>query len=163
MAAIPVIRRRQRPARAHHAGEPHGNRWLLVALFIVWAADTGAYFTGKRFGGQWFGDRRLAPSISPNKTIEGLVGGLVLAVLVGVVGGYLAGATPAELPLVALVAFLAAMFSVIGDLYESLMKRHAGVKDSGNLIPGHGGLLDRIDGVVAALPVFAVGQIWLGF
>ncbi|NLB58319.1 MAG: phosphatidate cytidylyltransferase [Gammaproteobacteria bacterium] len=146
-----------------HAGEPHGNRWLLVALFIVWAADTGAYFTGKRFGGQWFGDRRLAPSISPNKTIEGLVGGLVLAVLVGVVGGYLAGATPAELPLVALVAFLAAMFSVIGDLYESLMKRHAGVKDSGNLIPGHGGLLDRIDGVVAALPVFAVGQIWLGF
>ena len=146
-----------------HAGEPHGNRWLLVALFIVWAADTGAYFTGKRFGGQWFGDRRLAPSISPNKTIEGLVGGLVLAVLVGVVGGYLAGATPAELPLVALVAFLAAMFSVIGDLYESMMKRHAGVKDSGNLIPGHGGLLDRIDGVVAALPVFAVGQIWLGF
>ena len=146
-----------------HAGEPHGNRWLLVALFIVWAADTGAYFTGKRFGGQWFGDRRLAPSISPNKTIEGLVGGLVLAVLVGVGGGYLAGATPAELPLVALVAFLAAMFSVIGDLYESLMKRHAGVKDSGNLIPGHGGLLDRIDGVVAALPVFAVGQIWLGF
>ena len=146
-----------------HAGEPHGNRWLLVALFIVWAADTGAYFTGKRFGGQWFGDRRLAPSISPNKTIEGLVGGLVLAVLVGVVGGYLAGATPAELPLVALVAFLAAMFSVIGDPYESLLKRHAGVKDSGTLMPGHGGLLDRIDGVVAALPVFAVGQIWLGF
>jgi len=146
-----------------HVGEPYGERWLLVALFIVWAADTGAYFTGRRFGGKWFGDRRLAPAISPNKTIEGLLGGLALAVLVGVVGGTLAGASAAELPLVALVALLAALFSVIGDLFESMIKRHAGVKDSGNLIPGHGGLLDRIDGVVAGLPVFAVGQIWLGF
>lgn len=146
-----------------HAGEPYGERWLLVALFIVWAADTGAYFTGRRFGDKWFKGRRLAPAISPNKTIEGLLGGMVLAVLVGVAGGWLAGAAPAELPLVALVALLAAIFSVIGDLFESMIKRHAGVKDSGNLIPGHGGLLDRIDGVVAALPVFAVGQIWLGF
>src|SRR5690625_4167065 len=145
-----------------HAGE-NGNRWLLVALFIVWAADTGAYFTGKRFGDKWFKGHRLAPSISPNKTIEGLLGGMLLAVLVGIVGGWLAGAAAGELPLVALVALVAAIFSVIGDLFESMIKRHAGVKDSGNLIPGHGGLLDRIDGVVAALPVFAVGQIWLGF
>ena len=145
-----------------HAGE-NGNRWLLVALFIVWAADTGAYFTGKRFGDKWFKGHRLAPSISPNKTIEGLLGGMLLAVLVGHVGGWLAGAAAGELPLVALVALVAAIFSVIGDLFESMIKRHAGVKDSGNLIPGHGGLLDRIDGVVAALPVFAVGQIWLGF
>jgi len=141
-----------------HAGEPHGHRWLLLALAVVWAADTGAYFTGRRFG-----RRKLAPQISPNMTIECLVGGVVLAVVVGVAAAPLAGASLAQLPLVGLVALLAAIFSVIGDLFESLLKRQAGAKDSGNLIPGHGGLLDRIDGVLAALPVFAVGQIWLGF
>jgi len=146
-----------------HAGEPHGHRWLLLALAVVWAADTGAYFTGRRFGGRFSRGRRLAPQISPNKTIEGLAGGLLLAVLVGVAAAPLAGASMDQLPLVGLVAFLAAIFSVIGDLFESLLKRQAGAKDSGNLIPGHGGLLDRIDGVLAALPVFAVGQIWLGF
>lgn len=141
-----------------HAGEPHGHRWLLVALAIVWAADTGAYFAGRRFG-----KRKLAPRISPNKTVEGLLGGIALAVLVGVAAAPLAGASVTQLPLVALVAFLSAAFSVVGDLFESLLKRQAGAKDSGNLIPGHGGLLDRLDGVLAALPVFAVGQIWLGF
>lgn len=146
-----------------HAGEPNGHRWLLLALAIVWAADTGAYFAGRRFGGKLFKERRLAPRISPNKTIEGLLGGLLLAVVVGVVCAPLAGAAANQLPAVALVALLAAGFSVLGDLFESLLKRHAGVKDSGNLIPGHGGLLDRLDGVLAALPVFAVGKIWLGF
>lgn len=146
-----------------HAGEPHGHRWLLVALAVVWAADTGAYFAGRRFGGRLFKARRLAPRISPNKTIEGLLGGLALAVLVGIAAAPLAGASLVQLPLVALVALAAAAFSVVGDLFESLIKRHAGAKDSGNLIPGHGGLLDRIDGVLAALPVFAIGQIWLGF
>lgn len=146
-----------------HAGEPNGHRWLLLALAIVWAADTGAYFAGRRFGGKLFKERRLAPRISPNKTIEGLLGGLLLAVVVGVVFAPLAGAAASQLPAVALVALLAAGFSVLGDLFESLLKRHAGVKDSGNLIPGHGGLLDRLDGVLAALPVFAVGKIWLGF
>lgn len=146
-----------------HAGEPNGHRWLLLALAIVWAADTGAYFAGRRFGGKLFKERRLAPRISPNKTIEGLLGGLLLAVVVGVVFAPLAGAAASQLPAVALVALLAAGFSVLGDLFESLLKRHAGVKDSGNVIPGHGGLLDRLDGVLAALPVFAVGKIWLGF
>src|SRR5699024_7397069 len=146
-----------------HAGEPNGHRWLLLALAIVWAADTGAYFAGRRFGGKLFKERRLAPRISPNKTIEGLLGGLLAAVAGGVVFAPLAGAAASQLPAVALVALLAAGFSVLGDLFESLLKRHAGVKDSGNLIPGHGGLLDRLDGVLAALPVFAVGKIWLGF
>jgi phosphatidate cytidylyltransferase len=135
-----------------------GHGWLLVALAIVWAADTGAYFTGRAFG-----RRKLAPRISPNKTVEGLAGGMLAAVTVALVGAALLGTSTAMLPLVALVAFLVVLFSVVGDLFESLLKRHVGAKDSGDLIPGHGGLLDRLDSVLAALPVFALGKIWLGF
>ena len=141
-----------------HAGQPNGHRWLLCALMVVWAADTGAYFSGRHFG-----RHKLAPKISPNKTVEGLVGGMLLAVIVGVVLSLFAGATTAQLPAVALVSLLAALFSVVGDLFESLLKRHAGVKDSGALIPGHGGVLDRLDGVLAALPAFALGKAVLGF
>lgn len=146
-----------------HHGEPHGHRWLLLALLLVWAADSGAYFAGRKFGGRWFGGRKLAPRISPNKTLEGLVGGVALAMLVAAIGALLIGAPLAQLPAVLLVAVLTVVFSVAGDLFESLLKRHVGVKDSGHLIPGHGGVLDRIDSVLAALPVFALGKIWLGF
>lgn len=141
-----------------HAEEPAGHRWLLAALAVVWAADTGAYFTGRAFG-----RRKLAPTISPNKTIEGLIGGLVAGVLAGVGFGMIAGAEGSALAKVALVSLAAALFSVIGDLFESMLKRHVGVKDSGRLIPGHGGVLDRIDGVLAALPVFALGKALLEF
>ena len=141
-----------------HGGVPDGHRWLLTALMVVWAADTGAYFSGRRFG-----KRKLSPNISPNKTVEGLVGGLLLAVVVGVVLSLFAGASVEQLPAVALVSAIAALFSVVGDLFESLLKRHAGVKDSGHLIPGHGGILDRLDGVLAALPAFALGKAVLGF
>ncbi len=146
-----------------HASQPNGHRWLLLALLLVWAADTGAYFTGRRYGGQWFGGRRLAPRISPNKTWEGVVGGMVLAMLVAVLGALVLGARAAQLPGIALVAALTVLFAVAGDLFESLLKRHAGLKDSGSLIPGHGGVLDRVDSVLAALPVFALGKLWLGF
>jgi phosphatidate cytidylyltransferase len=91
------------------------------------------------------------------------VGGLVAGVVVALAFAMWAGATVMQLPAVALLAFIAVGFSVIGDLFESLLKRHVGAKDSGDLIPGHGGILDRIDGVVAALPVFALGKAWLGF
>jgi len=141
-----------------HGGEPNGHRWLLLALAVIWAADTGAYFAGR-----YLGRHKLSPRISPNKTIEGLLGGLVAAVLVALAGAPLAGATVAQLPLVALVVVATVAFSVVGDLYESLLKRHVGVKDSGGLIPGHGGVLDRIDSVLAALPVFALGKGLLGF
>jgi phosphatidate cytidylyltransferase len=140
-----------------------GHRWLLTALAIVWAADSGAYFAGRMFGGRLFKDRKLAPRISPNKTIEGLVGGLIAGIATGLAFGWLAGASVAQLPALALVAFATVLFSVVGDLFESLLKRHVGVKDSGTLIPGHGGILDRIDGVLAALPVFLLGKELLGF
>ena len=155
-----------------HASDPtptawplvtQGHVWLLTALMIVWATDSGAYFAGRAFGGKLFRGRKLAPRISPNKTIEGLLGGIVAGVLVALAMAPLAGASLDALPRVAVAAAATVLFSVVGDLFESLLKRQVGMKDSGNLIPGHGGLLDRVDGVIAALPVFAIGQIWLGF
>lgn len=139
-------------------GLPVGHWWLLTALAVVWAADSGAYFAGRKFG-----MLKLAPRVSPNKTVEGLVGGAIAGVAAGVGFSLLAGATTAQLPWVALVSLVAMLFSVVGDLFESLLKRHVGVKDSGHLIPGHGGILDRIDGVLAALPVFALGKAIFGF
>jgi len=141
-----------------HGGSSNGHRWLLIALMVIWAADSGAYFAGRRFG-----KRKLSPRISPNKTIEGLIGGMVAAVVIALIGAPLAGATLAQLPLVAIVVVVTVLFSVVGDLFESLLKRHVGAKDSGDLIPGHGGILDRIDSVLAALPVFALGKGLLGF
>ena len=141
-----------------HGDGPNGHRWLLAALAIVWAADTGAYFAGRKFG-----RRKLAPRVSPNKTIEGLAGGALAGVVVGIGFALFAGASPGQLPAIALVALVAVLFSVVGDLFESLLKRHVGVKDSGHLIPGHGGILDRLDGVLAALPAFALGKALLGF
>jgi phosphatidate cytidylyltransferase len=138
-------------------GVPQGHVWLLLALMTVWAADTGAYFAGRRFG-----RRKLAPSISPNKTVEGMLGGLAAGVLVALVVAPLAGIGPERLPLVALVALVAAGFSVVGDLVESLLKRQVGVKDSGDWLPGHGGVLDRLDGVLAALPAFALAKAVTG-
>ena len=141
-----------------HASQPHGNRWLLVALMIVWAADSGAYFAGRKFG-----KTKLSPRISPNKTVEGLVGGVVAGMIVALAAAPLAGASMKQLPYVAIVAIWTILFSVVGDLYESLLKRHVGAKDSSHLIPGHGGVLDRIDSVLAALPVFALGKLMFGF
>ena len=146
-----------------HATDPNGHQWLLLALFLVWAADTGAYFAGRTFGGKLFGGRKLAPRISPNKTIEGLLGGVVLAVAVAVIGAKLIGTDNSALLAVIAVAIVTVLFSVVGDLFESLLKRHVNVKDSSNLIPGHGGVLDRVDSVLAALPVFALGKAVLGF
>ena len=145
-----------------HASQPNGHQWLLLALLLVWSADSGAYFAGRHLGGRFF-KRRLAPRISPNKTIEGLLGGIALALAIALAGALLIGAKPAQLPAIALVALLTVLFSVAGDLFESLLKRHVGAKDSGHVIPGHGGVLDRVDSVLAALPVFALGKLWLGF
>ena len=142
-----------------HASGDQGHLWLLTALAVVWAADSGAYFAGRTFG-----RHKLAPRISPNKTWEGLFGGLLAGLLVATVFGLGFGVdawqlvSPAQLPWLLLVTVVAVFASVLGDLFESLLKRHAGAKDSGSIIPGHGGVLDRVDGVLAALPVFAIGK-----
>lgn len=126
---------------------PSGQWWLIWALFLVWAADIGAYFAGRALG-----RHKLAPAVSPGKTWEGAAGGLALALSVCLAGGYLLqGALPPWLLIVALI-----IVSIFGDLFESLLKRVVGVKDSGTLLPGHGGVLDRIDSLIAVAPFFAL-------
>lgn len=131
---------------------------LLALMAIVWIADSAAYFAGRRFG-----KRKLAPSISPGKTWEGVYGGLIavavyaLALLPFAEGaGYSAPILPASAIAWAALALGLAGLSVVGDLFESQLKRHRGVKDSGKLLPGHGGVLDRIDALMAALPPAAL-------
>jgi phosphatidate cytidylyltransferase len=140
-----------------HAEDPLGPRWTLFAIALCWAADSGAYFAGSKFG-----KRKLAPAISPGKTWEGVWGGLATAVLLAVIALPLLGLGWTSLPALGLLTVVTAAISVVGDLFESLMKRHSGVKDSGALFPGHGGLMDRLDSLLAALPVFVVGKAWLG-
>lgn len=128
--------------------QPQGPYWLIWALVLVWGADIGAYFAGRQFG-----RRKLAPAVSPGKTWEGALGGLLLAGGLCALGLLWLAAPmwPWLLIMLALVGV-----SVFGDLFESVLKRATGVKDSGSLLPGHGGVLDRIDSLLAVLPVFAV-------
>lgn len=127
---------------------------LLFMLIIVWAADIGAYFVGKRFGRV-----KLAARISPGKTWEGVVGGMLLVLALVLARGLWAGN---ELAVLVPFCLAVALTSIVGDLTVSIFKRNAGLKDSGRLIPGHGGLLDRIDSVTAAAPLFALGVSWVG-
>lgn len=137
--------------RQHHYDINHytGAWWLLYVMLLVWGADTGAYVFGRAIG-----RHKLAPKVSPGKTWEGLIGGLLTSALIAWLFGKYAplDAAPATLLMCSVIAALA---SVLGDLTESMFKREAGIKDSGHLIPGHGGILDRIDSLTAAVPVFA--------
>ena len=129
---------------------PSGQWLLLLAIVIIALADIGGFFAGK-----YFGKHRLAPIISPGKTWEGFDGGLVLqAALVA----SLVWLQSDEISLLSLslLVFPVGLYSVLGDLFESMIKRHSGVKDSGHLLPGHGGVLDRLDGMMAALPMFGL-------
>lgn len=128
---------------------------LLLLMLLVWGADIGAYFSGRAWG-----NKKLAPAVSPGKTMAGLYGGVAASLVVA-----LALSLYWQLPMETLfslmvVCLITVLASVLGDLFESMMKRHRGIKDSSQLLPGHGGIMDRIDSLTAAGPVFALGT-WL--
>ncbi len=140
-----------------HGAQSGLHTWALYALMLVWAADTFAYLAGSRWG-----RTKLAPQISPGKTIAGVYGALAGSSVIAIVGGWLLGVRDTILLPLVVLGLIAVVFSIVGDLFESLVKRHAGVKDSGALFPGHGGVFDRLDAVFAALPIFALGKAVLG-
>ncbi len=141
---------------ALHAQAQSGIYRLLFLLTLIWVADTAAYFTGKRWG-----HAKLAPRISPGKTRAGVYGALLAVALYGFFASSALGVPGSSRVAFAALCVVTALFSVVGDLFESLFKRQRGVKDSGTLIPGHGGVLDRIDSLTAAAPVFVLGLYWL--
>ena len=129
---------------------------LMFLLVLIWVADIAAYFVGKRFG-----KTKLAPELSPGKSREGLWGALVASIVIAIAGVNLFELNKGVWIYFGCLCLLTALISVVGDLYESLLKRKAGAKDSGVLLPGHGGVLDRIDSLTAAAPGFVLGLYWL--
>lgn len=135
---------------------PYGPVLVLFNLLLVWTADSAAYFVGK----QW-GKRKLASNISPKKTLEGFGAALLASLLVALIEGVILQFPPIPFIKFCILGVLTGAGCVIGDLYESMVKRIYKVKDSGSILPGHGGLLDRIDGLLAATPFFTLGILWL--
>lgn len=139
-------------------GQSDGHWWLLYVMLLVWGADTGAYFVGRKLG-----RNKLAPAVSPGKSIEGLLGGLATTAVIALLVAFSTHASDwAGLIPFLLISLVAVIGSVYGDLAESMFKRHRGIKDSSQLLPGHGGVLDRIDSITAAVPLFASGMVLLG-
>lgn len=132
-----------------------GPALLFYALLLVWIADIGAYFSGKKFG-----KNKLAPNISPGKTREGLFGALLATTIYSLLASYYFELETNRAILLVMLSVILTFISVSGDLYISFLKREAGLKDSGAILPGHGGMLDRIDSVLAAMPVFLAGLNW---
>ncbi len=130
---------------------------VLYLIFLVAIADSGAYFTGKAFG-----KHKLAPQLSPGKTREGALGGLAGVAVWSVLGAWFFGLSASDSVYFIILSLAAGILSVSGDLFESLVKREAGMKDSGTILPGHGGVLDRVDGLLATLPLFTLGIFWGG-
>ncbi|WP_268799914.1 phosphatidate cytidylyltransferase [Pseudomonas huanghezhanensis] len=130
---------------------PLGNWLILSVMVLVWGADIGAYFSGKAFG-----KRKLAPKVSPGKSWEGLYGGLVASLLITAAVGVFRDWSFSQFFFSMIAAAIVVLISVVGDLTESMFKRKSGIKDSSNLLPGHGGVLDRIDSLTAAIPIFAL-------
>lgn len=139
-----------------HSDSPEGPALVVFLLVLIWVADSAAYFAGSLWG-----KKKLAPMLSPGKTRVGLYGALAGAAACGLALAWAMEAGLRQGMLLVLLCALTALVSVVGDLYESLLKRRRGVKDSGRLLPGHGGMLDRIDSLTAAAPVFTLGLTWL--
>ena len=143
---------------------PYSDYLMLYVMFLVWGADVGAYFAGRTFG-----KRKLAPNVSPGKTWEGVYGGLATTMLFAVAAGLILqnkimmDLTTKQWALLFGITLAVTVVSVVGDLVESMVKRLRGIKDSSNLLPGHGGIMDRIDSMTAALPVFALALSYAGW
>ena len=134
----------------------HGVAMLMFFLIIIWVADISAYFFGKRFG-----KNKLAPELSPGKSREGVIGALFACVIVSIIGIQFFSVDKKAWIFFTILCVLTALISVVGDLFESLLKRKAGMKDSGKILPGHGGVLDRIDSITAAAPFYTLGLNWV--
>ncbi len=134
-----------------------GAEWLLFVLLLVWVADIGAYFAGRAFG-----RRKLAVRVSPGKSWEGVYGGMLAVVLLAWGFAQWQGLAAADTLRLMALALPVVLISVLGDLFESMLKRQRGLKDSSHLLPGHGGVLDRIDSLTAAIPLFVLLRPWLG-
>jgi len=139
-----------------HTHTSAGPLWVLFLLVLIWIADTLAYFTGRRWGRE-----KLAPLLSPGKTRVGVYGALAGAGFCGVLSGWSLGLSPDYAVLLVALCMLVTLVSTVGDLFESLVKRSRDLKDSGQLLPGHGGILDRIDSLTAAAPLFTLGILLL--
>lgn len=139
-----------------HVHAHQGPAWLLLMLIVIMAADTGAYFVGKSVG-----KTHLCPRVSPNKTWAGFWGGLIVGLLVSVVGSFYFDISFSRRISFWVLSLVAIFFSVIGDLSVSMLKRQLNRKDTGSLLPGHGGMLDRMDSLYAGMVIFALGFLWL--
>jgi len=137
---------------------PYGEVMIFVLMLLVWSSDIGAYFWGRRYG-----RRKLALAVSPGKTVEGAYGGLASALLCTFLIAYFFDWGTRTLLLALLATVIVTGASIVGDLTESMFKRRVGIKDSSNLLPGHGGVLDRIDSLTAAVPVFTTLLWWYGW
>ncbi|MDT8370440.1 MAG: phosphatidate cytidylyltransferase [Gammaproteobacteria bacterium] len=140
-----------------HSASPLGPKQVLYVMVLVWLADTGGYFAGKRWG-----KTALAKAISPNKTWEGVAGAIVLGAIWALLAYQFGIAGELSLVSWSILSLITLLVSVVGDLFESVFKRLHQIKDSGNLLPGHGGMLDRVDSLLAAVPVFTAGLYFLG-
>ena len=139
--------------------DPHHGAQLIMFLFLmVWSADIGAYFVGKSIG-----KHKLMPNVSPGKTLEGFFGGIAFACVLVVSAGKIIGWTIEQFGIVLMVTVIITTISVLGDLNESMFKRQAGIKDSGSILPGHGGVLDRIDSLTATAPIYALCYVLIGW
>lgn len=141
-----------------HYSPAQGPQLVLFLLILVWVADSGAYFSGRKWG-----RRKLAPSVSPGKTWEGVIGAFAASLVTSLLAGLFFGMSRTQLLVFICLSLVVVVFSILGDLTISLFKRATGIKDSGHILPGHGGMLDRIDSLTAAAPIFVLALILMSF